>query len=91
MGALRGPHKRAKAPKRPQVAPKRLKMVKKDYIPGGPKKEKRLNGNSHSTFILFLDHAVYVSAYPDFQGEGTKSTETATVQDEERQVKRMLL
>ncbi len=31
MGALRGPHKRARAPKDPQLALKRPKIVKKDY------------------------------------------------------------
>ena len=32
------------------------------YVSGGPKKQKQLTGNSHSTAFVFLDHAVYICA-----------------------------
>ena len=30
------------------------------YLPGGPKKRKQLNGNSYSTAFVFLDHPVVI-------------------------------
>ena len=32
-------------------------------IPGGPKKQKQLNGNSHATAFVFLDHPVAMGFY----------------------------
>ena len=29
-----------------------------EHLPGGPKKQKQLNGNSHSSAFVFLDHPV---------------------------------
>ena len=38
-----------------------------EFIPDGPKKQKQLTGNSHSTAFVFLDHAVAHLAHPAHQ------------------------